>query len=261
MINIAIEAAREAGKFLLENVGNVKNIERKIGQATNLVTEIDKHSEALIIKKIQQHFPAHAILGEESGAHEQKSDYRWIIDPLDGTTNFTHGLPIFCVTIGIEYDGEIIAGIIYDPNRDELFSAEKGKGAFLNGKKIFVSKTDSLINSLLVTGFPYNVNENPQNVIEHFVNFLPKAQGVRRLGSAAIDLAYVACGRFDGYWEVILHPWDKAAGILLVKEAGGVVTNFANNVNDIIYNPNTLATNGLIHTKMLDVIHTITKKS
>lgn len=261
MIHIAIDAAREAGKFLFENVGKIKNIERKIGQETNLVTEIDKQSEKLIIKKIQQHYPDHAILGEEGGAQDQKSEYRWIIDPLDGTTNFTHGLPIFCVTIGIEHKNEIVAGVIYDPNRDELFTAEKGKGAFLNGKKISVTKTDSLINSLLVTGFPYNVNENPQNVIEHFINFLPKAQGVRRLGSAAIDLAYVACGRFDGYWEVYLHPWDKAAGILLVKEAGGIVTNFANDANDIIYNPNTLATNGLIHTKMLDVIHTITEKS
>ena len=261
MLTIAIEAAREAGTFLLENVGKIKNIERKIGQETNLVTEIDKQSEALIIKKIQQHFPDHAILGEESGAHAQKSEYRWIIDPLDGTTNFTHGVPIFCVTIGIEHAGEIIAGVIYDPNTNELYTAEKGKGAFLNGKRIYVSKTETLINSLLVTGFPYNVNENPQNVIEHFINFLPKAQGVRRLGSAAIDLAYVACGRFDGYWEVFVHPWDKAAGILLIQEAGGVVTNFENDANDIIYNPNTLATNGLIHKKMLDVIQTITEKS
>jgi len=261
MINIAIEAAREAGAFLFENVGKIKNIERKIGQATNLVTEIDKQSEKLIIKKIQQHFPDHAILGEEGGAQEQKSEYRWIIDPLDGTTNYTHGLPIFCVTIGIEHHNEIVAGAIYDPNRDELFSAEKGKGAFLNGKRIAVSKTDSLINSLLVTGFPYNINENPENVIEHFVNFLPKAQGIRRLGSAALDLSYVACGRFDGYWEIFLQPWDKAAGILLVKEAGGIVTNFGNDPKDIIYNPNTLATNGIIHTKMLDVIHTITRKS
>ncbi len=260
MLTIAIEAAREAGAFLFENVGKIKNIERKSGQATNLVTEIDKQSEKMIIKRIMQHFPGHAILGEEGGAQEQTSEYRWIIDPLDGTTNFTHGLPIFCVTIGIEHKGKIIAGVIYDPNRDELFSAEKGKGAFLNGKRISVSSTDSLINSMLVTGFPYNINENPENVIGHFVNFLPKAQAVRRLGSAAIDLAYVACGRFDGYWEVFLHPWDKAAGILLVQEAGGFVTNFENNANEIIYNPNTLATNGLIHNKMLEVLHTITLK-
>ncbi len=260
MLNIAIEAALEAGKFLKAHVGKIKTIERKIGQETNLVTEIDKQSEALIIKKIHEHFPSHAILGEESGAHAITSEYKWIIDPLDGTTNFTHGLPIYCVTIGIEHNGEIIAGVIYDPNADELFTAEKGKGAFLNGKKISVSSNDTLINSLLVTGFPYNIKENPENVVEHFVNFLPVAQAVRRLGSAALDLAYVACGRFDGYWEVFLHPWDKAAGILLVKEAGGMVTNFSNDGNNIIYNPNTLATNGLIHSQMLDVIHKITEK-
>lgn len=254
MLNIAIEAALEAGKFLKYNVGKVKNIERKKGEETNLVTEIDKQSEALIINKIRQHFPSHDILGEESGAHDAKSDYRWIIDPLDGTTNYTHGLPIFCVTIGVEYKGEIIVGAIYDPNSDEMFSAEKGKGAFLNGKKIHVSSHHTLINSLLVTGFPYNVKENPGNVVEHFVHFLPVAQGVRRLGSAALDMAYVACGRLDGYWEVFLNPWDKAAGILLVREAGGTVTTFTGNETDVIYTADTLATNGLIHHEMLSII-------
>ncbi len=260
MITIAIEAALESGKFLKEHVGKIGNIERKIGQETNLVTEIDKRSEAMIIKKIHDHFPAHAILGEESGSDEITSEYRWIIDPLDGTTNYTHGLPLYSVTIGIEHRGEIVAGVIYDPNAEELFTAEKGKGAFLNGKKISVSVNTTLINSLLVTGFPYNVKENPGNVIEHFVTFLPLAQGVRRLGSAALDLAYVACGRFDGYWEIFLNPWDKAAGILLVKEAGGVVTDFSNESSDIIYNPNTLATNGSIHQQMLDVIRAVREK-
>lgn len=255
MLNVAIEAALEAGKFLKYNVGKVKNIERKKGEETNLVTEIDKQSEKLIIKKIRQHFPSHDILGEESGAHDAKSEYRWIIDPLDGTTNYTHGLLIFCVTIGIEYKGEIIAGAIYDPNTDEMFAAEKGKGSFLNGKKIRVSAADTLINSLLVTGFPYNVKENPGNVVEHFVHFLPVAQGIRRLGSAALDLAYIACGRLDGYWEVFLNPWDKAAGILLVREAGGKVTTFSGDEKDVIYNPNTLATNGSIHNDMLAVIN------
>src|SRR3990172_6027062 len=191
MLNVAMEAALEAGKFLKSNVGKVRNIERKNSEETNLVTEIDKQSEAMIIKKIHHHYPSHAILGEESGGDAVVSDYRWIIDPLDGTTNFTHGLPIFCVTIGIEHKGEIIAGATYDPNADEMFTAEKGKGAFLNGKRISVSTNDSLINSLLVTGFPYNVKENPDNVVEYFMNFLPVAQGVRRLGSAALDMAYV----------------------------------------------------------------------
>jgi myo-inositol-1(or 4)-monophosphatase len=255
MLNIAIEAALEAGKYLKANVGKIKNIERKIGQETNLVTEIDKQSEALIIKKINEHFPDHSVLGEESGAGARTSEYKWIIDPLDGTTNYTHGLPLYCVTIGIEYKGEIITGAIYDPNAEELYTAEKGKGAYLNGRRITVSGADTLINSLLVTGFPYNVKDNPENVIEHFVNFLPVAQGVRRLGSAALDLAYVASGRFDGFWEGFLHPWDKAAGILLVQEAGGNVTNYSNQKNDILYNPNTLATNGKIHDQMLQIIH------
>jgi myo-inositol-1(or 4)-monophosphatase len=254
MINVAIEAALEAGKYLKANVGKFRQLERKIGQETNLVTEIDKGSEALIIRTIRSRYPDHAILGEEGGASAGTSDVKWIIDPLDGTTNFTHGLPLFCVTIGIEYRGEIIAGAIYDPNADELFTAEKGKGAFLNGARIRVTAADTLINSLLVTGFPYNIKENPGKVVEHFTTFLPLAQGVRRLGSAAIDLAYVACGRFDGYWEVFLHPWDKAAGILLVKEAGGTVTNFNGDPGDIIYQPNTLATNGVIHQQMLDVL-------
>ncbi len=255
MLNVAIEAALEAGKYLKYNVGKVKNIERKKGEETNLVTEIDKQSEKLIIKKIRQHFSSHDILGEESGAHDAKSEYRWIIDPLDGTTNYTHGLPIFCVTIGVEHKGEIIGGAIYDPNTDEMFTAEKGKGAFLNGKRIRVSSADTLINSLLVTGFPYNVKENPGNVVDHFVHFLPVAQGIRRLGSAALDLAYIACGRLDGYWEVFLNPWDKAAGILLVREAGGKVTTFSGDEKDVIYNPNTLATNGLVHNDMLAVIN------
>jgi myo-inositol-1(or 4)-monophosphatase len=254
MITVAIEAAQEAGHFLKSNVGKFRQLERKIGQETNLVTEIDKQSEALIVNKIRAHFPDHAILGEEGGSSAGTSEYKWIIDPLDGTTNFTHGLPLFCVTIGIEYRGEIIAGAIYDPNADELFTAEKGKGAFLNGTRIGVSKNETLINSLLVTGFPYTIKENPGNVIQHFTTFLPLAQGVRRLGSAALDLAYVACGRFDGYWEVYLNAWDKAAGILLVQEAGGMVTDFYNDPRDIIYQPNTLASNGIIHAQMLEVL-------
>lgn len=254
MLNVAVEAALEAGKFLKYNVGKIKNIEKKQGEDTNLVTEIDKHSEALIIEKIHRHFPSHAILGEESGAHEIVSDYKWIIDPLDGTTNYTHGLPVFCVTIGIEHHGEIIAGVTYDPNSDELFTAEKGRGAYMNNKRLKVSERKTLIDSLLVTGFPYNVKENPENVLQHFVNFLPVAQGVRRLGSAALDLAYVACGRLDGYWEVILNPWDKAAGILLVQEAGGKVTNFSGNDHDTIYTRNTLASNGLIHNAMMEIL-------
>ena len=253
MLNVAREAALEAGKFLKYNLGKVKHIERKQGQEINLVTEIDKQAEALIIKKIKQHYPSHNILAEESGEQNIQSEYKWVIDPLDGTTNFTHSLPIFCVSIGVELNGAIVAGAIYDPSADEMFTAEKGRGAFLNGKKIHVSSNDSLINSLLVTGFPYNVKENPNHVVEHFVNMLMEGQGVRRLGSAALDLAYVAAGRLDGFWEVFLNPWDKAAGVLLVQEAGGKVTDFKNNPGSV-YDVNTLATNGRIHQQMIAVL-------
>lgn len=254
LLATAAEAATEAGSFLQYNIGKVKNIERKQGEETNLVTEIDKQSEIMIIRRIKQQYPDHDILGEEGGAQSSSSDYRWIIDPLDGTTNYTHGLPFFCVTIGVEYKGEIIAGATYDPMAGEMFTAEKGKGAFLNGQRIAVSTAATLIESLLVTGFPYNVKENPDNVVEHFVNFLPRAQGIRRLGSAALDLAYVACGRLDGYWEVFLNPWDKSAGILIVREAGGKVTTFDGGQSDVIYQPNTLASNGIIHDDMLSVL-------
>ncbi|MGE5315061.1 MAG: inositol monophosphatase family protein [Acidobacteriota bacterium] len=253
MLTTAIEAAREAGTLLREGVGKIKTIERKQGEATNLVTEFDKRAEALIISHIRSRFPSHDILAEESGSHDIRSDYRWVIDPLDGTTNYTHGLPLFSVSIGIEHHGEMVAGVIYDPSADELFTAEKGKGAFLNGTPLHVSNADTLINSLLVTGFPYTYRQNPGRIVDHFQNFLLEAQGIRRLGSAALDLAYIAAGRLDGYWEVTLNPWDKAAGVLLVKEAGGTVTDFLGNP-DSIYTPTTLASNGIIHRQMIDVL-------
>ena len=196
MLQVAIEAALEAGKFLKMNVGKIRHIEHKGGQKTNLVTEIDKKSEQMIISKIKQHFPHHDFLCEESGAAEVKSEYRWIIDPLDGTVNYTHALPIYTVSIGLEYKGEIILGVVYDPSLDELYTAEKGKGAWLNKKRIEVTKTTKLIESLVVTGFAYDVNERPEPSVTHFRNFLAEAQAIRRLGSAALDLCYVAAGRF-----------------------------------------------------------------
>lgn len=253
MLTVAIEAAKEAGKFLKYNVGRVKNIERKQGEERNLVSEIDKGSEERIIGIIRRHYPNHAILAEESGASAASSDYRWVIDPLDGTTNFLHGVPIFCVTIAVEYKGEIVAGVVYDPNLDELFTAEKGSGAYLNGRRLSVSTTSRLIESLLVTGFPYDIAENPQNAIGHFVNFLVEARGIRRLGSAALDLSYVAAGRFDGFWEVNLNPWDMAAGMLFVREAGGRVTDFTGE-ESTIYKNRVLASNGRIHDAMLAVL-------
>lgn len=253
MLQLAIDAALEAGQFLRRSVGKVLHVERKAGQETNLVTEIDKKSEAMIITKIKNRYPQHDFLGEESGSHEAKSEYKWIIDPLDGTTNFTHGLPIFSVSIGLEHEGQIILGVVYDPNSEELFTAEKGTGAFLNGKRMQVSGVPRLIESLIVTGFPYNVRENPYNAVQHFTNFLSEAQAVRRLGSAALDLCYVAAGRFEGFWEVTLNPWDMAAGVLLVEEAGGKFTDFKG-FPSTVYNKNVLATNGLVHEQMVEVL-------
>ncbi len=252
MLQVAIEAAREAGKLLKQSVGKIKTIEQKGGHDRNLVTEVDKKSEEIIVQIIKKRYPNHEILAEERGS-QGKSKTKWIIDPLDGTTNFTHSLPVFCVSIGVEHEGEMVCGVIYDPNFDEMFSAEKGKGAFLNGKRIHVSQTPTLNKSLLVTGFPYNIVENPNNAVERFVNFLMKAQAVRRMGSAAIDLAYVACGRYDGFWEVALNPWDMAAGVLLVEEAGGKVTMFDGRPLDI-YGTEILASNGVIHGAMQEVL-------
>jgi myo-inositol-1(or 4)-monophosphatase len=252
ILTLAIEAAKQAGKFLKDNVGNISTIEMKSTEI-NLVTDIDKRSESMIISMIKKQFPTHDIIAEESGRTAGTSDYRWIIDPLDGTTNYTHGLPLFCVSIGVENKGDIIAGVIYDPLRDELYTAEKGSGAFLNGRRIQVSTEDRLIHSLLITGFPYNVKDNPHNAIGHFNNLVIAAQGIRRLGSAALDLAYVACGRAEGFWEVNLHPWDISAGVLIITEAGGTVTDFERKpVN--AYTPNIVASNGKIHDEILKVL-------
>ncbi len=253
MINVAIEAAREAGMFLRYSVGRVRRVEIKEGEERNLVSEIDRGAEERIISIIRRHFPAHGILAEESGASSPDAEYKWIIDPLDGTTNFLHGLPVFCVTIGIEHQGEIIAGVVYDPNQDVLYTAEKGKGAYMNGRRMSVSTTGKLIDSLLMTGFPYDIAKNPDHAVEHFVDFLMEAQGIRRFGSAALDLCYVAAGRLDGFWEVNLHPWDMAAGILLVAEAGGKVSNFDGAPLDI-YGRKIVASNGAIHEAMVRVL-------
>jgi myo-inositol-1(or 4)-monophosphatase len=253
MLELAIEAALEAGKYLKESVGNIRHIEYKEGQETNLVTEIDKQSEQMIMEKIKQHYPDHDFLGEETGGHNVKSEYRWIIDPLDGTVNFTHGLPLFCVSIGLEYKGTIQLGVVYNPISNELFTAERGKGAYLNSKRLQVTKTNTLIESMLVTGFPYNVKENPDHAVEHFTNFLMEAQALRRLGSAALDICYVAAGRFEGFWEVNLHPWDVAAGVLILLEAGGVWTDF-HGLPTSVYNPQLLASNGSIHEEMIRVL-------
>jgi len=223
----------------------------------DLVTEADLAAEKLIIERIKSHYPRHAILAEESGASQEidggNSDWKWIIDPLDGTTNYAHGYPCFCVSIGVEHAGVIEIGVVYDPTRDEMFAAERGQGATLNERPIRVSNVDDLNAAMLCTGFPYNVRERP-NFARDFINFTMNAQAVRRDGSAALDLAYLACGRFDGFWEDGLNAWDVAAGVLLIEEAGGRITNFHGAPLDI-YTAKVLATNGHVHDAMMRLLN------
>ena len=249
-LNVAKEISMEAGCFLKKNFGNKKKIEYK--GDVNLVTSCDKASQDLIYKKLKSCFPHHGFLAEENLEHRGE-EFRWIIDPLDGTTNYAHGYPVFCVSIALEYRGKIILGVVYNPMLDELFWGIENKGAFLNNKKIKVSSTKELDKSLLATGFPYDLRESKNNNINHFNNFVLKAQAVRRCGSAALDLCYVACGRLDGFWELKLFPWDIAAGMLIVKEAGGRVSDFKNNVIDI-HAKEIVASNGLIHPQMIEIL-------
>jgi myo-inositol-1(or 4)-monophosphatase len=253
MIQDIISIAKEAGEIIREGFGKNIQIEFKSGE-NNLVTEIDKKSEKVIIDLIQRKYSSHSILTEERGELLQNSEYLWVIDPLDGTSNFAHGLPIFSVSIGLQKNNETIAGVIYDVMRDIIYSAELGSGAFANEKKIFVSSTNQLSRSMLVTGFPYNVKDNPEYAFERFEILTRNARAVRRLGSAAIDFCYVAAGVFEGFWEVHLHPWDICAGKLLVEEAGGDVSDFdGTKVN--IYSKKILATNKLIKNQMVDLLN------
>lgn len=257
MLNFAIETAREAGQILLDKFGRKINISKK--GDINLVTEADLASEKYIIEKISSYFPKHSILAEESGESlviiEDDNARKWIIDPLDGTTNFAHGYPCFCVTIALEHNGEIVIGVTFDPTRDELFAAEKGNGATLNGRQIRVSDTEKLSESLIVTGFPYDFKQR-EDFARHLNDFLLYSRGVRRDGSAAIDMAYVACGRFDGFWEEGLNAWDVAAGVLLIEEAGGNVSYYDGSKFSV-YHPPICASNGLIHSEMLNVLQPI----
>jgi myo-inositol-1(or 4)-monophosphatase len=249
--------AREAGALLMQHFHQHLKIEYK-GDA-DLVTAADRASEVLIRERIRQQWPTHDILGEEQGLSDQGSEYRWYVDPLDGTTNFAHGFPVFCVSIALEHhalehqaqerEGERIAAVIYDPTRDELFSAERGRGAQLNGEAIHVSKAAALKESLLATGFPScKRHKNPNIYFYHQITL--HSHGVRRAGSAALDLCNVAAGRFDGFWEFNLNPWDTAAGVLIVEEAGGKVTRFDGAPFEID-SRETVASNGLIHEALL----------
>jgi myo-inositol-1(or 4)-monophosphatase len=242
------EIAREAGSLLMRFFRGNVHIEYK-GEA-DLVTAADRQSEALIRERISRQFPGHDIFGEEQGFVDTGSDYRWYVDPLDGTTNFAHGYPVFCVSLGLDFKGTRIAAVVYDPTRDELFAAEKDNGAFLNHSPMHVSKTEKLSESLVATGFPsHKRHKNPNIYFYHQLTL--HTHGVRRAGSAALDLCYVACGRYDAFWEFNLNPWDTAAGVLLVQEAGGRVTDFEGGAFQI-ESRQTLATNGLIHQPLID---------
>src|SRR5437763_6967947 len=255
LLNFAIQTARDAGRLLAERFGHSLRISNK--SEIDLVTESDLASERLIVDRIKTYYPRHAILAEESGASEpinpeKQREWRWIIDPLDGTTNYAHGYPCFCISIGLEQNGTMEIGVVYDPLRDEVFTAERGQGAALNGKRINVSPTPNLASALLCTGFPYDVRERGE-FARHFANFIMNAQGVRRDGAAALDLAYVAAGRFDGFWEEGLHPWDVAAAVLMIEEAGGRVTHYDGSAFNI-YSAPILASNGSLHDQMMRVL-------
>jgi len=248
-VSIAVGIAREAGALLAELFKRPQEITYK--RRSDLVTEADRRSEALIVERLQHHFPGHDIVGEEGGGTRSGSDYCWYVDPLDGTTNFAHGFPVFCVTLGLAHRGEVAMGVVYDPIRDELFTVERGAGAYLNNERITVSKTTDLSESLLATGFPPFADNHDLN-IQFYYRFTLLSHGIRRAGSAALDLCFVAAGRFDGFWELKLNPWDKAAGALMVLEAGGLVTDlkggpFKLQVGEI------MASNGLIHDQMTEI--------
>ena len=250
-LDVANEAARTAGEVLNRMFGKINHIMKKGG--IDLVTEADLEAEKTIFHIIRQNFPRDNILSEESGMHDEVSDRTWIIDPLDGTTNFAHSFPFFAVSIALEIEKQIVLGIVHNPYMDEHFEAAKGKGAYLNKKPIKVSKTRNLQESLLATGFPYDIHENPQRVLGIFKKMIIRAQGVRRPGSAALDLCYIAAGRLDGFWEEGLKPWDTAAGMVIVNEAGGKLTTFEGESYSP-YMKSIVAANPFIHKEMIEVL-------
>jgi len=250
---VAIEAALAAGEILRHGFGTRFQIQSKPGHH-NLVTEYDHKSETAIIDFIKAQVPNSQFLAEESGESGKKSAYTWVIDPLDGTVNFAHGIPVFSVSIGVEQDGKMLAGVVLQPITHELFVAEKGKGAFLNGQKLKISPITKLSEAILATGFPYNLAENPAHCIDHFVDILRAGIPIRRLGSAALDFSYTAAGRYDGYFEVSLAPWDCAAGKLILEEAGGKITTWDGGPFDIRSGKTILATNSHIHSESLALL-------
>ncbi|MBI4846611.1 MAG: inositol monophosphatase [Candidatus Omnitrophica bacterium] len=254
-LNAAQEAALKAGIFIKSRLGKLKQIRYK--GAINIVTDVDEGAEDLIVRHLRKYFPGYAVLAEEK-EYEKQGEAKWVIDPLDGTTNFARGFPFFGVSIALERNNEIVMGVVYDPVHDELFKAQKGMGAFLNKKRISVSKTKNLSKAFLATGFAYDFKDKEENNINNFSKFLMASLAVRRAGAASLDLCYVACGRFDGFWELDLKPWDKAAAGLIISEAAGKVTDFKGGQFNI-YSSQTLASNGLIHRNMLNILCRNTK--
>jgi myo-inositol-1(or 4)-monophosphatase len=251
LLAVAVDAARAAGHLLRRELGGVRRIEHK--GVINIVTEMDHQSEALVVDRLRTAFPDHAILAEESGATAGRSEYRWHIDPLDGTSNYAHGIPIFAVSIGLERAGSMELGVCYDPNHDECFVAERGRGACLNGEPIRVSSCENLDQSLLVTGFPYDIRTTTETNLREYAELSLRSLAVRRLGSAVLDLCYVACGRFEAFWELTLGPWDMAAGGLMVQEAGGRVTDVQGGPWRL-EGPGVLASNGSVHDAVLGAL-------
>lgn len=249
--DVTIAIARKAGVYQKSRLATEVNIEFK--GRTNLVTEVDKYCEQMIVTAIKEKFPDHDILAEEGTGERTNSPYKWVIDPLDGTTNFAHSYPMFAVSIALEYQGEVIAGVVYDPMRDELFQGFRGEGSFLNGKRLEVSKINELVKALLATGFAYNVAQTDDNNFNHFQNFMLRSQSVRRDGVASLDICYVACGRYDGFWELNLYPWDVAAAMIILQEAGGQISRFDGSPYSI-YEKDVLTSNGHLHSQKVEIL-------
>ncbi len=253
-LDVAIRAARSAGRFIVENMGRISTADVDIKQASDFVTYVDRESERMIIEAIRQEFPGHTILAEES--LREKGEYLWIIDPLDGTTNYIHGYPMFAVSIALKHDNRIEVGVVFDPLRDELFTAISGKGAYLNGRPIGVSGINDIGGSLLTTGFPFRKKEMIDLYLRLFRRLFNRVSDIRRAGSAALDLAHLACGRCDGFFELGLSPWDVAAGGLLIKEAGGIVTDFGGG-DGYIDTGNIVASSPAIHGEILKEVREV----
>jgi len=248
-LETAIKAAYESGKILMDNFGKVSKEDIRKKATTDFISFVDESSEKKIIETIFSSFPGHTIFAEEGGVVDKQSDYVWIIDPLDGTTNYLHSIPVFAISIALKHNDETLLGVVYDPVHNDLFYAEKDTGTFLNRKPVRVSQTKDLKESFIATGFPFKSKHKVKGYLDVFHNIFSSCIGIRRMGAAAIDLAYVACGRFEGFWEIGLAPWDVAAGRILISEAGGNVTDFWDN-SDFKDSSYILATNSYIHREM-----------